>query len=386
MHALTNHPVTRTIRAAAAFAMCVAVAVVAAAEPVGPPVPTPASSEAEPSESLPAAPEHPEQISAYVREIFQDRDGNLWFGTNGEGVCRYDGSGLTFFDQFDGFGGQAVRGIVQDEHGAMWFATNLGVCRYRDGEFTNYWMADGLSDSRVWSLMLDRSGVLWAGTHEGVCWFDGESFQPFPLPRVEVESPASRFSPKVVFAMHEDHDGAIWFGTDGEGVHRYDGDSFTSYTTADGLAGDVVRAIEVDRLGAVWVGTNGGGVSRIAGGAITNFTQADGLNNNRVYEIMEDRDGRIWFSTLGAGACRYDGESFTSFSEAEGLTINNHPCPCESGSLFKDCHGPNGAHVQEFWQDTAGNLWFGCSGGLFRLNGDAVVNVTRDGPWPDTIR
>ena len=82
-----------------------------------------------------------------------------------------------------GFGGYAVRGMVQDTAGAMWFATDNGVSRYESGKFTNYTTADGLSADSIWSMMLDRSGVVWVGTQEGVCRFDGERFVPFALPR-----------------------------------------------------------------------------------------------------------------------------------------------------------------------------------------------------------
>ena len=328
--------------------------------------------------------EQPPQISAFVREIFQDRSGDFWFGTNGDGICRHDGESLTFFGPDEGFGGSAVRGILEDGHGDLWFATDGGVSHHHEsGFFTNYTVADGLSDRSVWSLMRDRTGTIWAGTQKGVCRFDGTAFVPFPLPRIEVEEPSSRFTPKVVFAMHEDRNGDLWFGTDGEGVHRYDGATFTSFTTGDGLAGDRVRSIEVDRRGRIWIGTDGGGVSRFDGTSFQNFTRKDGLENDRVYEIVEDRAGNLWFSTLGAGVCRYDGTTFTAFGVDHGLTINPLPCPCGSGSMYSRCHGPNGAHVQEIFQDRDGVLWFGCSGGLFRLDGERFLNVTRGGPWPE---
>jgi ligand-binding sensor domain-containing protein len=324
----------------------------------------------------------PPQISGYVREVFQDRDGNLWFGTNGDGVCRFDGTILTYFTVDEGFGGYAVRGIVQDAGGAMWFATDNGVSRYDSGEFTNYTAADGLSETSIWSMMLDRSGVLWVGTHAGVCRFDGESFMPFPLPRVDVDEPESRFSPLVVFAMLEDANGHLWFGMDGEGAHRFDGASFTTYTTADGLGGNMVRSLRADRHGRVWIGSDGGGVSRLDGDTFTTFTTADGLGSDRVYEILEDSAGHMWFATLGAGATRYDGDSFRKYGVEQGLIVNELPCPCGSGSKYKNCHGPGGGHVQEFFEDRDGNLWLGCSGGLFRLEGENLVNVTREGPWP----
>lgn len=301
------------------------------------------------------------QISEYVREVFQDRDGQFWFGTNSDGVCRYDGTSLTYLSVEQGFGGHAVRGIAQDGDGAMWFGTDGGVSRYDNGKFTNYTVANGLSDNQVWSLMRDRAGVIWVGTQEGVCRFDGKGFVAVPLPRVEVEHPASRFTPKVVFGMFQDQAGNIWFGTDGEGAHRYDGKAFTSYTTKEGLAGNQVRSIYGDRRGRIWLGTDGGGVSCFDGATFKNYTAKDGLNNDRIFEILEDRAGNMWFSTLGAGACRYDGKSFTAFGVARGLTRS---------------------HVQSMCEDRDGVLWFGCSGGLFRLDGESFVNVTRNGPWP----
>jgi len=39
--------------------------------------------------------------------------------------------------------------------------------------------------------------------------------------------------------------------------------------------------------------------------------------------------------------------------------------------------------VQEFFQDRDGVMWFGCSGGLFFLDGEALVHVTKAGPWPE---
>ena len=315
----------------------------------------------------PAARDQAEQISEYVREVFQDRDGNFWFGTNGDGVCRYDGKSLTYLSVEEGFGGRAVRGILQDSDGVMWFATNGGVSRYEAGIFTNYTEANGLSNNNVWSIMLDSAGTIWVGTHGGVCRFDGKSFVPFPLPRVEVENPKSRFSPKVVFGMFEDQAGNLWFGTDGEGVHMYDGKSFTSYTQKDGLAGNMVRCIQGDRHGRIWIGTNGDGVSCYDGTTFRNFTKKDGLNNDRIYEILEDRAGNMWFSTLGAGACRYDGKTFTAFREDYSLMINDYPAR---------------GHVQEFFEDRDGILWIGCSGGLFRFDGKTFINVTKNGPWP----
>ncbi|MFK7961163.1 MAG: two-component regulator propeller domain-containing protein, partial [Phycisphaerales bacterium] len=223
---------------------------------------------------LPEPPVEDPQISAYVREVYQDRAGHYWFGTNGDGVARFDGTSLTYPSFGPGFDGLAVRGIDQHADGSMWFATDAGVTRIAGDTITNFTMKDGLSSIQVWSLMIDRAGTVWAGTHEGVCRFDGTAFVSFPLPRIAVATPESRFTPKVVFAMEEDAAGHLWFGTDGEGVHRFDGAGFTSFSQADGLGSNMVRSLRSDRAGRMWVGTDGGGVSVLESGRWRTLTMA----------------------------------------------------------------------------------------------------------------
>ncbi|MBQ0786798.1 MAG: hypothetical protein KBT69_04815, partial [Oceanihabitans sp.] len=62
-----------------------------------------------------------DQISPFVRRIFQDKKDHFWFGTNGDGVARYNGHTLEYFSINNGLGGSAVRGIVEDNTGNIWF-------------------------------------------------------------------------------------------------------------------------------------------------------------------------------------------------------------------------------------------------------------------------
>ncbi len=108
-------------------------------------------------------------------------------------------------------------------------------------------------------------------------------------------------------------------------------------------------------------------MSSYDGTAFRNFTEKDGLTNNSIWGILEDSAGNMWFSTLGEGACRYDGETFTAFREDHDQMIFGVPAH---------------AHVQDIFEDRDGILWFACSGGLFYLDGESFINVTRNGPWP----
>ncbi len=297
-----------------------------------------------------------QQVSAYIREVFQDADGHLWLGTNGDGVARYDGTSLDYFTGEQGFAGTAVRGIVQDDAGSLWFATDAGVTRYTDGTFTNFTTDHGLLDTDGWKIFRDHSGTIWASTVRGVTRFE--------IPRATVENPESRFTPTLVWAIHEDPEGNLWFATDGEGLRKYDGESFTAYTIEDGLAGNNIRCIYRDRRGDIWFGSTSG-LTRYDGTDFHTYTTDDGIPDGWVWTMREDSRGDLWVSVLGTGLVRYDGDSFRTYALTSGL---------------------GRSHVQSIYEDRAGNLWLGCSGGLYRFDGESFINVTKDGPWPEMSR
>ncbi|MFT7611811.1 MAG: sugar lactone lactonase YvrE, partial [Parvicellaceae bacterium] len=85
-----------------------------------------------------------------------------------------------------------------------------------------------------------------------------------------------------------DSEGNIWFATQGGGVSKYDGNSFITYTTDQGLANNVVLSIAADKIGNLWFGTSGGGVSKYDGNSFITYTTEQGLANNYVFSIAAD--------------------------------------------------------------------------------------------------
>ena len=72
------------------------------------------------------------------------------------------------------------------------------------------------------------------------------------------------------------------------------------------------------------------------------------------------KSGNIWFSSEGFGVYKFDGNTFSNYSTEEGLMVRA---------------------VQTIFEDNEGQLWTGGGGGLYRLNGDTFINVTKEGPW-----
>ena len=160
-----------------------------------------------------------QQISRFVRRILEDHRGHLWMGTNGDGVARYDGEKLTYFTVRDGFGGVAVRQNLEDKDGNVWFGTERGVTKYDGHSFTNFNEKDGLIHEDVWSMTIDRYGILWVGTLQGVCRYDGQTFSPFELPETRPDSTRGVTSARIVHSIMQDSKGHYWFGTNGGRFH-----------------------------------------------------------------------------------------------------------------------------------------------------------------------
>lgn len=320
------------------------------------------------------------QIGEFVRRILQDDKGHLWFGTNGFGVCRYDGERVTYFSTQDGLGGTQITGIQQDAAGDIWISNSGGVARFDGESITNYTTDDGLSSTSVWSLFIDRDGTVWAGTTRGICRFDGTRFVPFVIPPSPVQDPQSRFSPVLASSIYQDRDGNMWFGMDGTGVCKWDASSplrqapgnalasddasFTYFTTQDGLCDNSIVCVLQDHSGHMWFSSRFGGVSRTddVGVSFMNLTAPDDIGDNEVWTLFEDSSGAMWFVSEGFGIYRYDEGTLTNFAEDEGLPF-----------LAPQC----------IFEDREGRFWVGGYGGLFRRDGDTFVNVTRAGPWGD---
>jgi ligand-binding sensor domain-containing protein len=70
--------------------------------------------------------------------LLQDKNGNYWVASNGDGVYRYDGKTIMHFTDKDGLCSNFVTTIQEDVNGHLWFTTRDGVCRFDGVSFTNF--------------------------------------------------------------------------------------------------------------------------------------------------------------------------------------------------------------------------------------------------------
>lgn len=311
--------------------------------------------------------------SSFVKTIYEDHNKNLWIGTIGGGISRFytDKNLLTpeairngFFKSYSTRQGLSyfnVNAIFEDREYNLWIGTDLGLNIYRGDYMQIFDEADDLPNNIVWCTYADGENNMWIGTNNGLAKI---SFSYQRYGKIENHD-ITRFTDKnglpsnVILSAFEDSKCNMWFGTafNGVCVKPKGTNSFRSYGTRDGLANETVYSIAEDKNGNIWFGTKAGATRfNPATSEFRNFTENDGLGGNHIYRIFKDSKGLLWLGALGGNLCMYDGNSFKKFDENDGLKQKFILCINE---------------------DKTGNIWFGCyGGGLFKFDGKYFTNYT----------
>lgn len=185
-----------------------------------------------------------------VRNVFRDREGALWIGTEGRGAYRLLGKRLIHYSTKEGLVNNFIRAFLEGRDGSVWIATDEGVSRWRKQGITNYRVSDGLAYFSTRSLLEDRRGDIWIGTDQGLSRLHGDSFQS--------DGATEALKNEKIWAIHEDSDGGLWFGTRTGGLYRWRSGTLTHYTTAQGLASNGIYELLEDGNNNLWMsGPNG---------------------------------------------------------------------------------------------------------------------------------
>jgi ligand-binding sensor domain-containing protein len=309
----------------------------------------------------------------------QDKAGNLWFGTTGSGVYRYDGKLFYNYTTKDGLISDNVWSILEDKSGNIWFGTTEGICRY-DGKnissvpipffvrpviYDNAYYTKWSTKNTVWSMLQDKTGIIWFGTGDGVYRYDGISFSCLLANYGIINNDSLHL--KVVADIVEDKNGIIWFFSGilpgDEGICRFDGkkierikpmkygwnrnalesssgnllvatrhygiwasngNSFTAYAQPKDLINMSLNYILEDKVGNLWIASDYGKDSGDTLGGLWHSSISSSnptgktftkIFNKAVYFVLEDKDSNIWFSTTSMGLYRYNRKTLTKFSE-----------------------------------------------------------------------
>jgi PAS domain S-box-containing protein len=282
-----------------------------------------------------------------VRAVIEDREGNLWIGTDGRGLHRMRKAQINAYAAEEGLTDASFLAITEDALGGILFSSDEkspGPYRFYGGTISNLAWKFLEGNGPLNSLLQARDGSIWTGDYRQASVIrDGRIINRY----VFLTDPRTG---NPVSAIYEDREQNIWIGTATEGgsggLHRISQGQLTSYRTGEGLVHNNVRRITQDSKGALWIGTSGG-VSRLKDGKFVNYTTENGLTHNYVREIHETSDGTIWLGTYGGGLIRFRDGKLTPITTKDGLYDNV---------------------VSRILEDDRGNFWMSCNRGIYRAS------------------
>lgn len=284
-----------------------------------------------------------------VKAACRDDEGNLWFGTEGEGVFKVRRGVFDTYSEAEGMNSNISKSFLEDNEGKIWISTtNNGINLFSPPEirkgntkaFEFLTKEQGISGNDICYSFEDSKGRFWFATYQhGLNCIH-------PDGKKEIYDKYSGLLSNQTYCVSEDKNGRIWIGTDG-GVSVWDGEKFERITTENGLISNVVYAIYHDTKGNVWFGTPGGLTCMTVPGGIRNYTVKDGIGDNLVLTILEDKKGNIWITT-SSGLSTWNGKKWKNIL-LPGSTAANDIV----------------SMVLEENQDLA---WLGTNYGIFRIN------------------
>lgn len=284
-----------------------------------------------------------------ISRIFEDSKGNLWFGSNTGGISKFDGKKFTRLRSSEGLPSDIIWSIGEDSLGNMWFGSyDAGITKYDGETFTNLSSADGLPGDFILGTARDDTGNMWFGGVGGLTKISRDKLTNFSID--------DGLPSNAVLSILQKSDKSLWFGTVG-GLATYDGKGFHNFTVNDGMADNTVWDMAEDGKGGLWLATYFG-LSHYDGENITSYTKAVGLLENAVRDVEVGKNGTVWVGTEEAGLSRFDGEAFTNFTKEYGLK--------------------NTAVINDIFQDREGNIWFSSIMGLYKYDGFGFTMYSRN--------
>ena len=316
--------------------------------------------------------------------VLRDREGGLWIATFDRGLLRVHDGRIDAFSAADGLSGNYIRNLFEDREGNIWVATDNGLDRFRDIAVATITVKHGLSQSTPWSVLAATDGSVWVGTLDGLnrlqngrltVYRTRENFsRPGSERAVErirpvlsskwssVESPRSRWNVReiratglphnLIHSLFEDDRRRIWVSTH-TGVAYFENERFIP---VGGISGGV-QAITGDATGNIWISEDHALIHVVDDRVVKRISWASlGLESGAVVMLANPVGGGLWLGFRPGGVKYFkDGHIAASYGAAEGVGRGL------TGGLHRDADG---------------TIWVATEGGLSRIKDGRVHTLT----------
>ncbi|PHN07951.1 two-component regulator propeller domain-containing protein [Flavilitoribacter nigricans] len=228
-----------------------------------------------------------------VSSLYRDQNDRLWVGYRDGGIFHHDQfHQLQIWEPEEGWPRAPVTAFAEDRAGNIWLATyGEGLYYWTGKRLYNFATDDGLSGNEVYTISSDQRGRIWAATDGGISICHLENGQK----KVAVLGRDAGLPDEIVRVIEPDESGNCWVGTYEKGFGYVSGtEGRVLFWIAEWDHG-VITALEMSSPDELWLGTEKSGVFRYApGSGKLSECSPDHFRNARINELHRDAEGNIW--------------------------------------------------------------------------------------------
>lgn len=283
-----------------------------------------------------------------VNGMAGDRKGNIWIGTDRNGLIRANVNTLAMEPVSPRGANNQAQGLTQDIIGIqsvyiddtdlLWIGTEKsGLAFYGD----NIYKFKSLLNGDITAIAEDNNGKIWYGTGDkGIIDYDG------PL------------ASHKVTCMTTTPDGSLWVGSKQNGITRIKNGTSTFYSAARDslktLIDDHINALSCDKTGNLWIATNGGlQVYNPRMNTFSSYTKENGmLNTNNITSLFYGTNNNLLIGTA-------EGLIVLNLSTREKTMLTGN---------FSNMKSFTNNYITQIYEDSRGLLWIGTREGINILN------------------
>jgi ligand-binding sensor domain-containing protein/serine phosphatase RsbU (regulator of sigma subunit) len=336
--------------------------------------------------------------NASVFYLVKDSKKQLWLGTLGNGVFRYDGKSIQNISTKNGLGNDMVFSVLEYKPENYWIFTGEGLFELNNGNVAPLRSQYVDSTASFYSYFKDKNNTLMIASSVGVLKYDKHGNQSF-------FNNKNGLVDNSIWKIFQDKESNVWFASDHNGISKLANERFYLTTTKNGLINDEIKNLFQGKNGSLWIGTTVG-ISVYEHGVFTNYNVKDFGGNANIWDIEEDEKSNYLVGT-GNGVLVYDGKTFkriTCRNKESQMNVVFDVYIDNVGEVWlatqlgiaKIMDGfiqpydklikENGI-VNKIGQDAKGIFWFCTNDGLFNFDGKTVKHFSeKDGLTPKRVK
>jgi len=244
---------------------------------------------------------------------FEDREGNLWLGSQSEGVIRVWSGWTRRYSVAEGLHEPLVWSLSKAPDGRLWVGTNDGVSVFAQGRFHALIAGNRLPHPQAYNLLAE-AGQTWIGTRRGLAlWRDGR-----------VQTPAL-FAPmanaQINGIVRDPEHGDLWFPTS-NGLFRLHAGELRRLEQEPGPATTGVRFVLRTRAGT-WLAGGQGGLFALRNERLLGLGRGQGLPARLdVTAIHELPGGQLVVGALDGSSYVFDHARWQALGPSQGMPAN----------------------------------------------------------------